>query len=240
MDRARFDPLPLERALRQAFGDHTLRDPVLLTGLCIVTKRADTGSTWPLLNHPRGKYYASNRSILLRDAGRASVAAPTYFEPEKLVVRPDEYGAFVDGGVSMAGNPALLLFLVATLKGFQLQWQIGEDQLLLVSVGTGLWRQRDDVDRVAGHRVWDWAVEVPLMLMEDSNWFNQLLLQYLSRTRTPWEIDTEVGDLSTDLLTPLLSYLRYDVWLDTYGLQGVGPRRVDPDAIAVARHERGE
>jgi hypothetical protein len=130
----------------------------------------------------------------------------------------------VDGGVSTASNPALLLFLVGTLQGFQFNWPTGEDRLLLVSVGTGVWRRHDDVDRVARHRLWDWAVEVPLMLMEDTNWHNQLLLQYLSRSKTPWLIDTEVGDLSTDLLTPepALSYVRYDVWLDTAGLQELG------------------
>lgn len=30
-------------------------DDALRTGLCIVTKRADTNSVWPLHNHPRGK-----------------------------------------------------------------------------------------------------------------------------------------------------------------------------------------
>jgi hypothetical protein len=224
IDRARFDPVPLERALRQAFGDLTLEDAAVRTGLCIVTKRADTGSTWLLLNHPRGKYFESNRSILLRDAVRASAAAPTYFEPEKLAVKPDQYGAFVDGGVSTARNPALQLFLIATLQGFRFDWPVGEDRLLLVSVGTGLWRRRDDVDRVLTRRLWNWAAEVPSMLMEDANWLNQLLLQYLSRTRTPWEINSEIGDLSSDLLgaEPALTYLRYDVWLDTYGLQELG------------------
>jgi hypothetical protein len=224
MDRAFYDPRPLERALQDTFGDRTLGDPGLRTGLCIVTKRADTGSTWPLVNHPNGTYFNLNRSILLRDAVRASAAAPTYFEPEKLAVRPGEYGAFVDGGVSVASNPALLLFLIATLRGFHFNWHVGEDRLLLVSVGTGVWRRHDDYERVVQHRLWDWAVEVPLMLMEDANWYNQLLLQFLSRSRTPWQIDTEVGDLSMDLLTPepALSYIRYDVWLDTVGLHELG------------------
>jgi hypothetical protein len=224
MDRARFDPRPLERALQATFGQRTLGDPTLRTGLCIVTKRADTGSTWPLLNHPHGKYYTMNASIPLSNAVRASAAAPTYFEPEKLEVRPSEYGAFVDGGVSIASNPSFQLFLVATLRGFQFNWPVGEDNLLLVSIGTGAWRRHDDIDKVSRHRLWDWAVEVPLMLMEDTNWYNQLLLQLLSRSKTPWQIDSEIGDLSTDLLTPepALSYVRYDSWLDTGGLQELG------------------
>jgi hypothetical protein len=226
IDRSSFDARPLERTLRQprALGDWALGDAAVQTGLCIVAKRADTGSTWLLSNHPLGTYYEMNRSILVRDAVRASTAAPSFFEPEKLMVSPGQYGAFVDGGVSTAANPALQLFLLATLKGFHFDWPTGEDQLLLVSVGTGVWRQHDDVDRVVNQHLWDWAVQVPLMLMEDSNWMNQLLLQYLSRTRTPWQIDAEVGDLGSDLLTPepALSYVRYDVWLDREGLRQLG------------------
>jgi uncharacterized protein len=34
--------------------------PQSTTGLCIIAKRADTGSTWPLLNHLEGRYYPYN------------------------------------------------------------------------------------------------------------------------------------------------------------------------------------
>jgi predicted acylesterase/phospholipase RssA len=221
---ALFDAEPLKEELARMFGDRTLGDPSIGTGLCIVAKRADTRSTWPLINHPGGRYYPKNKAILLRDAVRASTAAPVYFVPEKFDVGQGEMGAFVDGGVSMANNPALQFFLVATLKGFPFRWQTGEDRLLLVSVGTGVWQRRDDVDDVAEAKAWDWAKEVPSMLMEDASWQSQLLLQYLSRTLTPWEIDREIGDLASDLLTPepALSYLRYNVWLGTHGLQELG------------------
>src|SRR4051794_34744769 len=51
VDRSWFDPKPLEKGLLDAFGDRTLGDESVKTGLCILTKRADTRSTWPLLNH---------------------------------------------------------------------------------------------------------------------------------------------------------------------------------------------
>jgi hypothetical protein len=50
-------------------------------------------------------------------------------EPEK--------GQFVDGGVSQFNNPSLQALLFATLKGYNLNWSSGADNLLLVSVGTG-------------------------------------------------------------------------------------------------------
>ena len=221
---ARFDEKPLIEELAKVFGKRTLGDDSIETGLCIVTKRADTASPWPLINHPRGKYYRKNAPMPLREAVRASTAAPTYFVPQKLVVGGEEWGAFVDGGVSMANNPALQLFLVATLKGFPFRWPVGEKQLLLVSVGTGLWTHGKKVEEVTDDKLWDWAAQVPELLMEDANWHNQLLLQYLSRTATPWEIDREVGDLSADLLTPepALTYLRYNVRIEGPALAALG------------------
>ena len=154
----------------------------------------------------------------------AGTAAPIHFQPEILEIGQGQKGVFVDGGVSIAHNPALQLFLLATLKGFPFRWPIGEDRLLLVSVGTGTFTRRDDPEAVAKGKVWDWVAQVPAMLMEDSTWQNQLLLQYFSRTQTPWNIDSEVGDLASDLLTPepALSYLRYNVWLEEQALRDLG------------------
>ena len=230
--KAFFDEKPLEEELIRFCGDRTLGDASIRTGLCIITKRADTGSTWPLTNHPGAKYYEQNSRIPPREALRASTAAPPYFVPQKLDVGPDETDAFVDGGVSMANNPTLQLFLVATLNGFPFRWPAGEDRLLIVSLGTGVWRRRDNVDDVAKAKLWDWATQVPSMLMEDANWQTQLLLQYLSRTQTPWPIDGEVGDLTSDLLTsaPALTYLRYNVWLEDHGLRELALTELVPRA----------
>ena len=55
-----FSAKPLDQQLRRILGDRTLGDPEVRTGLCVVTTRADTGSTWPLINHPGGTYYLKN------------------------------------------------------------------------------------------------------------------------------------------------------------------------------------
>ena len=87
---ASYDQVPLEEELRKVFGDIMLGSDHIKTGLCIITKRADTNSVWPLINHPGGKYYDSpdgrNKDILLWKAVRASAAAPTYFLPQGIDV----------------------------------------------------------------------------------------------------------------------------------------------------------
>jgi predicted acylesterase/phospholipase RssA len=211
-----FDPAPLEAQLKETFGNRTLGDPDIRCGLCIVTKRADTGSLWPIHNNPRGKYFERNGGLLLRDVVRASSAAPIYFPPHTLNIGGDRTGAFVDGGVSLANNPALTLFLLVTIGGYTFNWPLGEDKLLLVSVGTGSWARHEDGEDVLGYGAWNWAAEVPAMFMSDAAWHVQLMLQAISNTPTRVRINREIGDLSDTLLTgePLLSYIRYNVNLD--------------------------
>ena len=232
---AKYDEGPLMEVLTKHLGDRRLNDPEIPCGLCIVTKRADSGSTWPIHNHPGGQYFERNGRIRLWRAVRASTAAPTYFQPEKIEFQPNKYGAFVDGGVSMANDPSLLLMLMSTLRGYGFRWPLGEDELLLVSVGTGTWSKKKPWNEViqgqkgwrrmlGGKAFWDWAVEVPEMLMSDARDQNQLLLQYLSTTLTGVHIDNEVGDLADDLLhgIPALTYARYDATLETKNLSELG------------------
>jgi hypothetical protein len=73
-------------------------------------------------------------------------------------------------------------------------------------------------------RLWNWASEIPTMLMNDATSFNQLLLQYLSKSPTATAINREVGDLGHDLLggRAALSYLRYNVALEQESLDRLG------------------
>ena len=244
----RFKTKPLEDLLKGAYGEEvTLGSERVRTGLCIITKRADTGRTWPLHNNPQGMFFELNRDLPLWKIVRASTAAPIYFRPERIDYG-NGVGAFIDGGISMANSPALQLLLLATLDGYRYNWPTGADQLLLVSVGSGIWRRSTRVEQALQHRVWDWATSVPGLLMDDAMRQNQLLLQAMAETPTWWEIDSEVESLGRYRLTPepLLTYLRYNVELEAETLQALGvkaaanPRRLNAlreMSAAEHRHE---
>lgn len=222
---AKFPEEPFEQALVEQFGNTTLGSDDIQTGLMIMTKRLDTSSPWVLHNNPRGKYFAPrpgsislpNRDFLLRQVVRASTAAPYYFEPERLLIGEGLEGAFVDGGVSTANNPALQLFMLATLDNFAFNWPVGADKLLLVSVGTGTYVPRYTADEVMSMPAVQLAGQSLLSLMADADWLGQTVLQWLSRSPTPWVIDREVGDLKDDMLggQEFLTYLRYNVLFDS-------------------------
>lgn len=224
--KASYDQRPLEEQLQKVFGDIKLGDPDRIkTGLCIIAKRADTNSVWPLINHPGGKYFGNadgmNKDILLWKAVRASSAAPSYFIPQIIDVGGGlSEAAFVDGGVSMHNNAALQLLMIATLQGFPFKWQWGADNLLITSVGTGMSRWKQIPANVQKNNLLKWAQQLPDMFMQDASWLNQTLLQWFSDSPTAWEIDGEVGKLENDLVgcdkkgAGLLTYLRYNMWLD--------------------------
>jgi uncharacterized protein len=223
--RAKFSEQPLRELLDREFGDTTLGDDRVRTGLAIMLKRLDTGSPWIVHNNPKGKYFrpqqgaraVPNADYLLKNVVRASTAAPHYFDPERIPVASDLAGAFVDGGLSPHNNPALQLLLLATLEGYGLRWPVGADNLLLVSVGTGSWDLRlntEDVMRMTPAML---ALRSLSSLMSDAAALNELILQWLSVSPTARRIDREVGDLCSDVLgasEPWLTYLRYDPQLD--------------------------
>jgi uncharacterized protein len=227
--KAKYDARPLEEELQKLFQDIKMGGEEILTGLCIVTKRADTNSTWPFINHPLGKFYDSplgkNKDIPLRLAVRASAAAPSYFLPEVIEVGGDmSTAAFIDGGVSMANNPSLLLLMVATMKGYPFQWKKGARNLLLVSVGTGMSRLNKLPKQITENHLLKWAQSIPDLFMQDASWNNQAILQWLSHSPTAKFIDMEVGNLAGELLVEgegLLSYLRYNFLLGTEELNAL-------------------
>jgi hypothetical protein len=242
---AKFPKEPLMRALSTFFKDETLGSKKLRTGLMVMTKRLDTGSPWLLHNNPRGKFYdgpdgvpgSGNRNLLIRNVIRASTAAPHYFEPELLTVSPHVVGAFVDGGISPYNNPSMQLLMMGTCSGYGLEWPFGEDQLLLVSVGTGFRPVSVPAADVVKMPAIKLAAESVVSIMQDANWLGQAVLQWMSRSPTAWAIDAEVGDLGSDVLgggPAMMSYLRYELSLEPHWLsKTLGVERSDRQCDAL-------
>ncbi|HYG82856.1 MAG TPA: patatin-like phospholipase family protein [Pyrinomonadaceae bacterium] len=214
----------LERGLHSVFQDLTLGDHSLRTGLCVITKRVDTGATVPFINHPRSLEFARHKGIRLRDCVQAAMSLPPYHRVKRLDVGRGEVGAFIDGELGMAAVPALYMLLLATLDGFPFRWPAGESNLLVTSIGTGTSPPRMKVESVMKMPVVGWLVRAVNLYWRDVRSLDQLFLQYLSKSRTLWEIDDTIGDMAGELLTPepALSYLRYDVRLEENEMYDLG------------------
>ena len=225
----------LAAALKTTYGaDTAMGSPRLKTGLLIMTKRMDTGSPWPVTNHPKDPYFApvpgkrriGSSNMLLWQLVRASTAAPHYFKPEQVVVGSwldpltgqlqTDHGQFVDGGISPANNPSFQLLKAALLKGFAFNWAPGPEQLMLVSVGTGLRSRMYGVATGWRATAGAFAASSVLSIMDDCNTDVETALQWLSASPTARSINGQIGSLAGEWLAgkPLMTYLRYNVQYD--------------------------
>jgi len=235
----KFPSDPLQNLLNETLGSETtLGDDKVRTGLMVMTKRLDTGSPWPLTNHPKAAYATQDRALKLTDVVRASTAAPTYFKPEQIAIHSRDgtvtTGAFVDGGVTPFNDPALQLLILTALEGYGFCWQRGEDKLLIVSVGTGTAdKERFSTDRIMHMTAVEQGLRSLQSLMDDCTRINQTQLQWLTKCLTPWNIDRAVKDMRNDGQTgpKLATYVRYNVLLNTDWLQKTIARTYSADDL---------
>lgn len=249
--RPKYNAGPVFQAVHKIVGDQPLRSEQLQTGLAIIIKRADKGSVWPIVNNPNSKWWNSNvdnngasfvgnGDYKLWQLLRASTAAPTYFSAMQIDVLegPDDdkgfKGMFVDGGVSPHNNPALQMLLLAGLKGYNLggpdyndnprAWRLGANNLQIISVGAGSYAHAYGPRRVCAQE----GIDALFGVISDTQELALTLLQWFSRPRLAWEVDSEIGNLNDDILgltngfnQPLLDFQRYDVRLENKYLKNL-------------------
>jgi predicted acylesterase/phospholipase RssA len=257
--RYKFEDEPLGAQLKQVFeAGTTLGSEKLRTLLLLMMRNASTDSPWPISNNPYAKYNDTarpdcNLNLPLWQLVRASTAAPTYFPPEVIVMGGGSLAGgnafqFVDGAVTPYNNPAFQMFLMATLDHYwalkpDARWRTGADQMLIVSVGTGtVPAARKDFER-------EWyglapeetnvlfnATTIQSALMFAALNEQDLLCRVFGNCRVGDPIDREVGDLVGNAGPlqhgqKLFTYLRYNAELTREGLDALGCRDIEPEAV---------
>lgn len=234
--RYKYEDEKLAAKLQSVFGaDTTLGSPKLKTLLMMVMRNATTDSPWPLSNNPHAKYndpnrYDCNLNLTLWKLIRASTAAPTYFPPEEVHMGQHRF-IFVDGGITPYNNPSFQIFLMATLAPYKLQWQTGEEKMLLVSIGTGT---NPDANKNLGPSDMNLlynASSIPSALMFAALNEQDLLCRTFGKCLAGDPLDREIGDLINQpgpVQPKLFTYLRYNAELTVKGLKGLGLGGMNP------------
>ncbi len=210
---------PIEKQLKEVLEDKQLRDKEIMNLLAIFTKNTKSNNIWTFNNNPESKFYNApsdyqdafpNRDQYLKDLVRASTAAPIYFPPKELQIRQKTSkkalsSFFIDGGVSMENNPAFRLFMMATVSYYKLKWILGNEKLLLMSFGTGIftYKHKKGIGSL---------LSLPDMYMKNASQTTDTVLRALSRHRNKYIIDKELEDIGPEDfgIGPRLSYLRYN------------------------------
>jgi len=230
---------PLLNMLQETFGKDTDMD--IANGkfkslLTVVTMNRSTDSPWPISNNPLAYYNDKNRAdnnqnIKLYQLIRASTAAPAYFPPETLEWNkqdPSKTFVFVDGGVTPYNNPAFLLYRMATHPKYNLNWEKGEDKLLVVSVGTGSAASGGEYRNLGST-----LMQLPTNLMYAIQVEQDINCRTFGRCTYGNKIDRELGNMipkkkktDRDFL-----YVRYNSDLSMSGLKSLGLGHLDPEKV---------
>jgi uncharacterized protein len=225
----RFEDGPLNRALAEVFGNRTLTDDALVTGLWFYLKRMDTGDTVALTNHPGSRHHVQRRTVMLRDALRAALAAPTLFAPVPLTLGTDTPGVYMDAAASVAADPAWHLFRMATSDRQPFRWPASAEDLLLVSVGAGHWTESKTAEEIVRGGILQWTGGLPNLLLRSARRQTGELLEAFGQPLTPSR--TPLSDWFGD--RPRLSLVRYSVALDADRLSELGLDDAARDAEAL-------
>lgn len=226
------------QALKGLYGEETLGSNRLRTLLMIVLKNASNDAAWFVTNNPFAKYNERERpwselALPLWQVVRASTAAPVYFPPE-VIRLGSSTAVFMDGTLTGFGNPAFQLFLRATAEPYRVGWPVGEDRLLLVSVGTGTWQDsQPNLQPSEMTILWN-TMAIPRALMSAVNLEQDLLCRMFGRCLIGPALEREVGDMigiGGPVMPKLFTYLRYDHPLDRQGLDSLGLPDILPEDV---------
>ena len=242
--RYKYEDDKLAAQMQSIFGaDTTLGSDKLRAVLMMVMRNASTDSPWPVSSNPFAKYNRPERrnpphedcnlDLPLWQLVRASTAAPVYFPPEVVRMGSKEF-IFVDGGITTYNNPAFQAFLMATLEPYAMKWNTGENQLLVISIGTGT-NPKANADLKPGQMNLLYnASSLPSALMYAALNEQDLLCRAFGKCVSGDPLDREVGDLigtEGPVKPKLFTYARYNAeltreWLDAHGLSDIKPENV--------------
>ena len=244
---------PLRKKLNEVFGDRTLGAEDLRSLLLIVTRNTTTDSPWPVSSNPLARYNDRDRAdcnlqIPLWQLVRASTAAPVYFPPEIVEWDKDDPAKtffFMDGGMTSYNNPAFLLFRMATLPQYRLNWPTGEDRMMLISIGTGAAAAVSRDLNVRGQLAPINAAHLPGVLMGGAAIDQDINCRAIGRCVFGEQIDREIGDMIPRQGDPLKGsavplekdcgrqflYARYNPDVSRDGLDALGLNKIDPDHV---------
>jgi len=242
--RTKYEDASLAKKLQAVFDkETTLGSDKLQTVMMMVMRNATTDSPWPVSNNPFAKYNQRDRkdcnlNLPLWQLVRASTAAPVFFPPEVVTFAPgtpNEYEfIFVDGGITMYNNPAFQAFLMATVEPYKMGWATGEDQLLVVSIGTGTSPKANaDLAPEEMNLVYN-ASSLPSALMFAALNEQDLLCRVFGKCVAGDQLDREVGDLigkKGPVLPKLFTYMRYNAELTEKGLSDLGLSGINPEDV---------
>lgn len=241
--RSLYDKAELEQHMRDWYGaDTTLGSDKLKTLLLMVMRNWSTDSPWLVSNNPHAIFNQPdlddcNLHLPLWQLVRASAAAPAYYVPETITFgQQNQYEfIFVDGGLTGFVNPAFKAFQYVTNGAYGLNWKATEEQLTIVSVGSGDIRHKKLSKTEKDINVFKSVLGIPNAMIYATTREQDLLCRTFGRCLTGESIDLEVSDMkqtSFPLESRMFRYHRINPVISDSGLKEIGCGHIRPKDVA--------
>lgn len=149
---AKYPEEGIERVLEKYFGSARLSEA--LTPVVVTSYEIERRSPWFFKSRKaRDPRLREGYDFPMKKVARATSAAPTYFDPLRIDFEGGkDYYALVDGGV-YANNPAMCAYAEARVM-------FPDDEILMVSLGTGKLTRRIPLAKARNWGLVGWAVPV--------------------------------------------------------------------------------
>ncbi len=241
--RSLYDKSLLEQGIKEFYGpETTLGSDKLKTLLLMVLRNRTTDSPWLISNNPFATFNQTelddcNLHIPLWQLARASAAAPAYYMPQTIhfgIEKKYEF-VFVDGALTGFLNPAFKAFQYVTNGAYRLNWKATEEDLTIVSIGSGDMRFKRLGKLASDVSVFSSLMSFPNTMMHASTREQDLLCRTFGRCITGDRIDLEVGDMKTTpfaLESKMFRYHRVNPGISEPGLESIGCGHIRPKDIA--------
>jgi patatin-like phospholipase/acyl hydrolase len=183
----------IETVLKDYFGDTMLSDAitdVIIPAYDIERRHPFFFKSYNAKNTEKNGY-----DFKMRVAARATSAAPTYFEPAKIVTGGlEDYYALIDGGL-VANNPAMCAYAEART----LYPERGPKDFFLLSLGTGRVTRRLPYEDAKGWGLGGWAKPLLSAVYDGVSQSVEYQLKQLLSPDSYYRLQTKLDEENDDM-----------------------------------------
>ena len=172
------------------------------------------------------------KRLLSLDGGgiRGIIAAEVLVRIEEIILAHNNKCKCLGDYFDFIGGTSTGAILEATQPAYGIGWPPGEQNILLVSVGTGFRSEQIPYPKARGYKALNWAPYAIGTFMDSANLQQNILMQLMSQQR-PDKKAAFAAEYITDHFKSLLTYHRYTISFSRERFKKLNLGDIDVDKV---------
>jgi patatin-like phospholipase/acyl hydrolase len=224
--KATYSEKRLDNFLIEYFGESTLQDNSLVTGLWSVLYDVAQRKPVRISNIPSLNNNIDDELFKIRNLIRASFAMPSYIKPLHT-----SKSTYIEGAIYCGRNPSLSFFQCVQVNNQQEDWKTGTENLYIFSLGAEMHSHSKAFSKqqIANFNILDWASNLPDILLNSIDRNTNIVLQASSTGQSDDELLE--SHFISDEHHKTQKWLLYNRFVAKYEQGIVTPENYDPSNI---------